>query len=321
MESHAAEGRAALAGLPDAQHSDAIRRVESRFRGHAGLALFRRSWLAQDAVRAIVLVHGFGEHSGRYEHVGEWFARRGSAVHAFDLRGHGRSLGRRGHVDSFADYLDDLEIFMETVQEASCGLPVTLVGHSMGGLIVTSYAVERSPNVQSVVTSGAALELSPELSRFRISLARLICKIAPRLAMNAGLDPHAICSDEEVVRRYTEDPLVHGTSSASHSVAMIDQVGRMRGAGVRVEVPMFLAHGAADRLCLASGSTAFHESLPGSVQDARAPRTLLRIYPDNFHEIFNDVDRETVFADVLAWIQCCENDATSGIDQEMAHAK
>ncbi|MCH7598753.1 MAG: alpha/beta hydrolase [Myxococcales bacterium] len=309
MESHAAAGQAASAGPPDPWRANAVRRIESRFRGHAGMPLFRRSWLPNKAIRGVILVHGLGEHSGRYDHMGAWFAQRDTAVHGFDLRGHGRSAGRRGHIDGIADYLNDLEIFLELVLEESGGLPVTLVGHSLGGLIVTTYAVERSPRVQSVVTSGAALELSSELSRGKILLARLLYKVAPRLGVNAGIDPRAICSDPDVVKRYIDDPLVHGISTTSHAVAIINQIERLRGAGARVEVPMFLAHGEADRLCLPSGSQAFYQTLPGSIEGSKAPRAELRIYPRNFHEIFNDVDRETVFADVLDWIQRCEKDA------------
>ena len=139
---------------------------------------------------------------------------------------------------------------------------------------------------------------------------------ADEALFNAGIDPRAICSDPDVVRRYIDDPLVHGISTTSHAVAIINQIERLRGAGARVEVPMFLAHGEADRLCLPSGSQAFYQTLPGSIEGSKAPRAELRIYPRNFHEIFNDVDRETVFADVLDWIQRCEKDAHTGSGRE-----
>ncbi len=309
MESYAADGRAHLAGPPAPRRSNSVRRVESRFLGHSRLLLFCRSWLPPEPVRAIALVHGFGEHSGRYEHLGAWFAERNTAVHGFDLRGHGSSPGRRGHVESFADHLNDLEKFLERVHESSGSLPVTLMGHSLGGLIVTAYAVERSPEVQSVVTSGAALELSPEISRFKISLVRMLCKLTPRLSMNAGLDPHAICTDPDVVKRYVDDPLVHGVTTTSHAAAMIDQINRLRAAGARVKLPMLLMHGEADRLCPPSGSRSFYESLPGSLEGSAAPRAELRTYPDSGHEIFNDFDQATVFADVLGFIERCEKDA------------
>lgn len=316
MNSCAADGRFHPADPPGERRSNAVRRVESRFLGHSRLLLFCRSWLPREPVRAIALVHGFAEHSGRYEHLAAWFADRDTAVHGFDLRGHGRSPGPRGHVANFADYLNDLETFLETVREASGDMPVTLMGHSMGGLIVASYAVERArehnPLVQNVVTSGAALELSSELSRFKISLARLLYKVAPRFSMNAGLDPHAICTDPDVVERYIEDPLVHGTTTTSHAVAMIDQIERLRGAGARVKLPMLLTHGEADRLCPVRGSTSFYESLPGSREGSAVPRAELRTYAERGHEIFNDFDYETVFADVLGFIERCEKDGTAG---------
>jgi alpha-beta hydrolase superfamily lysophospholipase len=302
VKSYAADGPSAQ---PD---SDAVRRIESRFLGHSQLALFRRSWLPPEPVRAIALVHGFGEHSGRYEHLGAWFAERDTAVHSFDLRGHGRSPGLRGHVASFADYLNDLEHFLKFVREESGSLPVTLMGHSLGGLIVTSYAVERSPQVRSVVTSGAALELSNSLSGFKVSLARVLSKIAPRFGINAGLDVNAICTDTEVVKRYIDDPLVHGITTTSHAVAMLDQIERVHAAGAKVQLPMLLAHGEADQLCPLSGSVSFYESLPGSHDGSSGPRAELKTYPDRGHEIFNDFDYEIVFADVLGFIERCEKD-------------
>jgi alpha-beta hydrolase superfamily lysophospholipase len=296
-------GGASSKASDGATEAGSLRRTESHFHGHRGLTLFRRSWHPREPTRTVALVHGFGEHSGRYEHVGSWFARRGVTVHSFDLRGHGRSGGKRGHVDSFADYLNDLEFFLQTVSEEASPQPITLVGHSLGGLIVTALAVERSPDVQSVVTSGAALALSPDLSGLKISIARLLCKIFPRMSMNAGLAPDLICTDREVVARYVDDPLVHGTSSAAHAVSMIDQVGRLRGMGARVDVPMLLLHGALDQLCMPVGSQSFYASMPNSAGSSGAPKAELRMYPRSSHEIFNDVEQESVFADVLAWIE------------------
>lgn len=316
MDSFAAQDRADSTDAPARTSETSLRRTESHFAGHGGAPIFCRSWLPPSPVRALVIVHGFGEHSGRYEHVGAWFAERHTAVHGFDLRGHGRSAGRRGHVDGFSDYLNDLEIFLDHVRGESESLPVTLLGHSMGGLIATAMAVERSPAVQSVITSGAALSLSPELSGFKITLARLFKTIAPRLSMNAGLDVNAISSEPDEVKRYVDDPLVHGVSTASHATALIDQIERVRGRGGEVEVPVFLTHGALDRLCLPDGSVAFHQSIPGSFEHSSAPRAELRMYPRSYHEILNDVERETVMKDMLDWIESCETEAVEASDRE-----
>lgn len=305
------------ANAPEPKDEAPLRRVESHFNGHAGIPLFYRSWVPRAPVRSLAIVHGFGEHSGRYEHVATWFSRRGTAVYSFDLRGHGRSAGRRGHVESFADYLNDLDFFLGRVERESGSLPITLLGHSMGGLITTAYAVERNPSVQSLITSGAALALSSELSGFKITLARLFNKIAPRLSMNAGLDASAISSESEEVKRYVEDPLVHGLSTASHAAALIDQIERVRGRGAEVKIPMFVTHGALDRLCPPTGSMAFHQSLPGTIPGSSAPHAAFRMYERSCHEILNDVEREQVMADMLDWIECREKDVTALRNEEI----
>ena len=133
----------------------AIRRTESQLSGARGTSLFCRAWLPPDPERVLLLVHGLAEHSGRYEGAGAWFAARGCAVHAYDQQGHGKSAGVRGHVRRFSDYLDDLEVLLRFVCERHRDLPVFLVGHSMGGLVVASFARERDPEVAGAVTSGA----------------------------------------------------------------------------------------------------------------------------------------------------------------------
>ena len=316
MDSLPAQDRAVAGGSREPVSGAGLRRTESHFEGHGQIPLFCRTWRPDSPVRALALVHGFGEHSGRYEPAAAWFAARGTVVHGFDLRGHGRSAGRRGHVGGFSDYLNDLEIFLDRVIAESNSLPVTLLGHSMGGLITTAFAVERSPRVQSLITSGSALAVSPELNGFKIRLARVLRKIAPRLAMSAGLDPNAISSEQHEVQRYLADPLVHDVSTASHAGALFDQIDRLRGAGSQVEVPMFLLHGALDSLCPPAGSTAFYQSLAGAREGSTAPRAELRIYQQSIHEILNDVERQTVMADMLDWIVRCEKDATRPGHQE-----
>jgi acylglycerol lipase len=276
-----------------------IRRVESRFHGGAGRSLMCRAWLPREPERVLIVTHGFAEHSGRYESFGSWFGDRGCAVHAYDLQGHGLSAGRRGHVERFDDFLDDLGFFLDGVRLEHPELPRFLVGHSMGGLIVAAFARERAPDVAGVVTSGAALALSPKFSPVRRVLARLAGRILPRLSMDAGLDVHGLSRDPEVVRRYLEDPLVDTTITARLAAEMMDGVERMAVGGVEIPVPMLLLHGADDPLCLPEGSERFFARLPAQ----RVPGSALRIYPDLRHEIFNEPEREKVFTDVLEWMQ------------------
>lgn len=295
--------------------STPIRRRETRLATSGTESLFRCSWSPPEASRVLVLVHGFGEHSLRYDHFGVWFARRGCAVHAYDMRGHGRSTGRRGHIDSFDQYLDDTCAILERVRGEHPGLRPTLIGHSLGGLVVSCVARERKPDVASFITSGAALAPAPDLSKLKVVLAKLLRSVAPRLSMEVGIDPRSLSYDPEVVQRYRDDPLVHGRMSSSHAVEMLDAIERTQGGGADVVLPMLLLHGADDQLCLEGGSEAFYQSLPGSAaaeggEAPTPPRCDLRIYPDMRHEIFNEMGREEVFEDLLSWVVQLEREAS-----------
>jgi alpha-beta hydrolase superfamily lysophospholipase len=272
-----------------------VRRTESRFRGPRGTSLQRRGWLAAEPERVLVVVHGFAEHSGRYDHFGAWFARRGCAVHAYDQQGHGLSQGRRGHFERFEHLLDDLEALLEVVRQEHPGLGVALVGHSMGGLVTAALLRERRPAVLGAVLSGPLLALSSELPRARIWAASALRRLLPRLGVDAGVPPEGLSRDPEVVRRYVEDPLVFRKMTVSAASEILDAVRRTAAGAAELEVPVLLLHGEEDRLCAPAGSRRFHDGL-------RAPGSALRIYPGLRHEIFNEPERERVFEDLLEGI-------------------
>jgi alpha-beta hydrolase superfamily lysophospholipase len=260
--------------------------------------MFRRSWLAPQPKRVLAVVHGFAEHSGRYDVLGQWFASRGLAVHAYDQRGHGRSQGERGHVGRFGEFLDDLEAFVELLGKEHSGLPVVLVGHSMGGLVVATYLCERQPGpgLTAAVTSGAALALSKNLPRWRIHLSRLLRSVAPRLRLQSGLDVQGLSRDPAVVRAYLEDPLVDRRMTTSLAAELLSAVQRTAQSAQRVPVPLLALHGEADPICPVQGSRSFQARV-------RAPASRLRTYAKLRHEIFNEPEHEDVFEDILEWIR------------------
>ncbi len=266
------------------------------FEGSGGLDLFGRSWLPDRPERALLLVHGWAEHSGRYEHVGAWFAARGCAVHAYDHRGHGRSAGARGHVRRFDELLDDLEIALARARDETPELPLFLVGHSMGGLVVTAFAAERAPKVAGVVTSGAALALADPPSGLQKLLLPLLARLAPRLRMDRPIATDTLSRDPEVGRAYVEDPAVLRQMTLAMGAGFLKAVARTRASAGQVRVPMLLLHGGDDRLCPAEGSQRFFEGLS-------VPACDLRVYPGLRHEILNEPERESVFEDALGWMQ------------------
>lgn len=292
-----------------------MRRTESHFRGFDCLRLFRRAWLPAKPRRILVVVHGFAEHSGRYEGFGSWFAGRELAVHAYDQRGHGRSAGWRCHVREFREYLDDLDRFLGLVREEHPGLPLTLVGHSMGGLVAAASLVDREPPIDSAVTSGAGLALRAGVSRLRVASARLMRRLLPRVPLGSSLDPSGLSRDPEVVRGYLEDPLVSRRMTASLAAELLDALRRTAAGAARVRVPILLLHGEDDPLCPVDGSRAFFEGVVISGSD-------LRIYPGLRHEIFNEPERELVFQDVLDWLERLPESANQergGHGQERTH--
>jgi acylglycerol lipase len=277
-----------------------LRRVESHLRGAEGRSkaplLFRRSWLPPEPWGALLVVHGYAEHSGRYEELGSWFAAHGLAVHAYDHRGHGRSEGVRCHVDRFDDFVDDCDRVLLCVHAEHAELPIVLLGHSMGGLVVTAFLADRRPAIAAAVTSGAALAVGPGVSMARMAVARLLRRLAPRLALGSGLDPAGLSRDPEVVRRYLEDPLVYRTMTSALAVELLGSIPRVASRAVEVQVPILMLHGSDDPICPIEGSRAFYGGL-------RVHGSSFRAYPGLRHEIFNEPEREQVFADVLAWLR------------------
>ena len=170
-----------------------------------------RGWLPDDAPRAVIaIVHGLGEHCGRYSHVGEALASRGHAVYAVDLRGHGKSDGRRVHIDGIADYDQDIGALLALVGERHDGLPRVLLGHSMGGMLAMRYVLDHPGAVDGAIISSPGLAAHPELEPSAVVriTARILSKLAPRLLIDSGLKADSISRDPAVVRMYLDDPLV-----------------------------------------------------------------------------------------------------------------
>ena len=272
-----------------------IRRTEEPLTGSRGNLLFRREWSPPQPDRALLLVHGLADHSGRYDHVGAWFAERGCVVHAYDQQGHGRSTGTPGHLRRFSDLLDDLDVVLRFVQARHPGLPVFLVGHSMGGLVVTAFARERHPKVAGVVTSGAALRIKG-ISRAKIFTTRILSRLLPRLRFDAQIDAAGLSRDPEVVSGYRKDPLVFQKMTLSFARELFTAIEGAAGGAGDVQLPMLLLHGDADPICPVGASRDFFDRL--AVAERR-----LETYPGLLHEIFNEPERRTVFDDLLGWVR------------------
>lgn len=271
---------------------------EGHFKTHDGLELYTQSWLPETAPKAhLVIVHGIGEHGGRYADFAAWFTPLGYAVHTFDHRGHGKSPGQRGHINDWAEFRGDVGCFLDGVRAALAGRPLFLAGHSLGGLIVLDYILHGVEGLRGVVASAPPLTWSASAPQWRIVVSRLLAHLVPRMAMPTGLEVAGLSHDPAVLEAYRTDPLVHGLATPAFAAAM-DRTMRetmTRADTWPADLPLLIVHGGADPICPPEASARFFANV--------AARDKTRhVYPDFLHESFNEIGREQVLTDVQTWL-------------------
>jgi acylglycerol lipase len=269
--------------------------TDGTFTGSAGHEIYWRAWTPEQPKAVVVLAHGLHEHSGRYAHVAERLNRSGYAVHTLDHAGHGRSGGTKGNVGSMAGVLDDFDRLRRTAQEQHPGLPLVVLGHSMGGLIAIDYLVSKGQEgVAALAVSGAAVDTS-SAGGVQRRLAPVIGRLAPNLGVLL-LGADNVSRDPAVVKDYEHDPLNHnGKVRARTGAEMLLSVERVVDGLPRITVPTLVMHGSEDKLVPVAGSRLIEETI-GS------PDKTLKIYDGLYHEIFNEPEQDQVLDDLVAWL-------------------
>ena len=267
----------------------------------AGATLHWYRWLPAQASGAeprgiVLLIHGYAEHLGRYGHVAAALTAAGFGVYALDHWGHGKSDGTPGFVPAFSAFTDGVEVLLNAVEKDHPGIPLFLIGHSMGGLIAAVHLITHQAHYAGAVLSGPAIMAAQEPSRFMIWISRLLSKLAPRMGVLA-LDPTGVSRDPAVVAAYLADPLVYtGKMGARLAKEMFEAMAAARAGAGAIALPMLLLHGEEDKLTAPQGSEYLHAHL-GSLDNT------LRIYPKLYHEIFNEPEQRAVLADVTSWLE------------------
>jgi len=273
-----------------------MQHVESSFTGVGDVELYAQSWLPDATPRAVItLVHGVGEHSGRYLNVIEPLVEAGYAVYSFDQRGHGASAGRRVHVGRWTEYRDDLETFLGIVSAKEPGRPVILYGHSMGSLVVLDYLLQKPTGLAGAIISGAALQPAGVGSPVMIAMARVLTHVTPTLAINLGIEAASLTRDPDALAAYDADPLVTGKATVRWGTESLDTVERIKAGMAEIELPILVVHGDDDHLNLVAGARALYEAV-------RSADKTMRVYPGVLHEPHNDLGHEQLAADVTAWL-------------------
>ena len=268
--------------------------IETFWNAPSGNDLYERHWPVHSPRAVIALVHGQGEHIGRYEHVAQFFNEYGIAILGYDHQGHGQSTGQRGHAASFDSYLDDLDAFLDRAQTEYPNLPTFLYGHSMGGLIVLSYCLQKKPQFHAAIATSPWVRLAFEPNALKVAVGKLLKNVVPGLVMPTGLAAQFISRDEACVERYKNDPLVHGKVSASGGLALMESGNWLNSYAGDFPVPLYMIHGTAYKLTSPEASRELANRLTGDV--------VYRQYEGLYHETHNEPERKTVLNDTLNWI-------------------
>jgi len=268
------------------------------FTGVDGLSIFYRTYRAEGEKARMVIAHGLGEHSGRYDNVVGRLLPRGISIWAPDHRGHGQSDGPRGHVTSFYHYVDDLHTLVALSREnLPDGAKVFLLGHSLGGLIALRFAARFPEVIDRLIVSSPALGMPERPSSVKAFLVRMLSALRPTLSLANGLDVSKISHDEEVVRAYLDDPLVHERVTARWFTEFVSAMEAANRSAPEIKLPLLMQLAGDDHLTSVDAAKRFFEAVPS------ADKTL-HVYESLYHEIYNESDRhrEQALDDLDTWI-------------------
>ena len=264
------------------------------FTSSDGTPLFFRRHAAASPMARVLVIHGFAEHSGRYLELLDALADAGFDALAFDLRGHGRSEGRRAHLRRFEDYLDDTRAAFAALTAGSDGTALVF-GHSMGGLIATHFAASEPRRCRALALSGPMFARALAVNPLKLLAAHVLGRLLPIFSMPSGITGAHLTSDPAEIALHDADPLVLHQARAGWFIALEAAMASAPAAVARLTMPLYLMHGEADPLTAFDASRALFPSAP-SVDKTFVPLPGMR------HETLHEVGRETVRANLVAWL-------------------
>jgi acylglycerol lipase len=260
-----------------------------------GLQLYAQGWQPETELKGVAcLVHGLGEHSGRYAHLAAFLNQADYALLAFDLRGHGKSEGPRGHAPSYEILMEDVSHLLEEAAKRYPDRPRFLYGHSLGSAAI-NYALHRHPQLAGVIVTGPAFRPAFEPPAWKLTLGKIMYNLWPTLSMSNELDRQALSRDPEVVHAYNNDPLVHDRVTARFAMDFLQAGLWALEHAAEFTLPLLLMHGSADRITSVQASREFAAKA--------GDRCTLKIWDGFYHEIHNEPEKEQVFAYLLEWLK------------------
>lgn len=267
-----------------------------KFPVSGGVSLFKQCWKPAEAAKAaIIIVHGHGEHSTRYDHIAERLNNERYSVFTYDQRGHGHSPGKPGYINTFKVLVDDLSVFVDQVRTQLDGSPLFLFGHSMGGLVLASYVLKYQPEVAGLIFSSSALKVGDDVAPIAQKLSGVLSTLTPWLPVH-HVEPDAISRDSKEVEKYVNDPLVyHGKILARTGAELMNAMNDVQAHLNDLRLPFIALHGTGDLIVEPAGTKILYEN-------AGSTDKTLKLYEGGYHEVFHDHDREQFLQDVIDWL-------------------
>jgi alpha-beta hydrolase superfamily lysophospholipase len=270
--------------------------ISGTFDGIGGCKLLYKGWVPEGTTKAVMaIVHGVGEHIERYHNLVNTLVPAGYALVGYDQRGHGRSEGQRGHIDSWEQYRGDLGIFLKLAASLVPDLPLFLYGHSMGSLVVMDYIMRTPEGLRGAIISGTALDPKDAAPPLLVLVAKILSGIYPTFSMKTPLPGSALSRDSEVAKAYDDDPLVFRDRTPRWATENLKTIAWIKDHPEKVKLPILFVHGELDPLVSAEGAQQFYDRIG-------YPDKTIHIYPGGLHEPQNDINYPEVTADLEKWM-------------------
>lgn len=250
-------------------------------------------WQANTTKAVVVLVHGMGEHSGRFAHVAQKLTKNDFSVVAFDHFGHGKTEGKRGHNPSFEAVLESIQKIIEKAENLFPEKPIFLYGHSMGGNAVINFVLRKNHDLKGVIATSPFLKLAFEPPKIKLFVGKILQKIAPSITLGNELNPNDISRDPKAVEEYKNDVLVHDQISPNFSLTFIESGKWAIENASKLINPMWIAHGTEDKIIDYKGSQAFVNN---------SKKASLKLFEGGYHELQHDLCKDELLQDVVDWL-------------------
>ena len=281
--------------ISQTSNTELVLHREGRFVGAGEYNLYYQSWHPHGTTKAIVIiVHGLGVHSDIFANIVNYLTAKNYGVYGFDLRGHGRSPGQRGYINSWSEFREDLRAFLQLVKQKESNLPIFLLGQSLGGTIALEYTLRDQDKLQGLILFSPALKVG--ISSLKIAIGRILSQLRPGFTLDTGIGEITSSRDPEFVKTLAEDPLRHTKGTARLATEFGQTVAWIEKNVEMLKIPLLILHGDADRISLPESSRLLFEQITFADKERR-------VYNGGYHELHNDLNYQEVLADLGDWLE------------------